>query len=116
MLPTHVKDPVLHVRVWWIMTHQHNPACTKSVRIFKMLNGENTTWKKIAIIINHSKYLFGVALALLNGDELPPLILQSQTPLLALLAQVCDRLFKHVHLQHRTGCLNTFTCNTGLAV
>ena len=29
---THVEDPV-----WWIMETQNNPACTESVRVFKML-------------------------------------------------------------------------------
>ena len=35
---THVKDPVVHVWVQWIMeTHQSNPACSKSISVFKML-------------------------------------------------------------------------------
>ena len=29
---THIEDPV-----WWIMETQNNPACTESVRVFKML-------------------------------------------------------------------------------
>ena len=29
--PTHVKDPVVHVRIRWIMETPNNPACTEKV-------------------------------------------------------------------------------------
>ena len=28
---TQVKDPVVHVRVWWIMEHQNSTACTNTI-------------------------------------------------------------------------------------
>ena len=31
----HVKDPVVYVRVHWVMEHPYKPACTKSVRVFQ---------------------------------------------------------------------------------
>ena len=35
---THVKDPVVHVRVRLIMeTRQSNPACNKRISVFKVL-------------------------------------------------------------------------------
>ena len=41
---THVKDPVIHVTVQWgLWKHQNSPACTKTVRVFKMLKLD-TIW------------------------------------------------------------------------
>ena len=33
----HTKDPLVLVRVWWIMENQNNPACTESVKSLRVV-------------------------------------------------------------------------------
>ena len=44
------KDPVIHVRVQWVMETPNNPECTKSVRIFLMLTVDK---KNNTLIVIH---------------------------------------------------------------
>ena len=39
---THIKNPVVHAQVQWIMETPNNPACTKSVRLFSDEVGHHT--------------------------------------------------------------------------
>ena len=41
-ITTHIKDSVVHDRVWWLWKHQNNPACTKSVRALRVLKLDTT--------------------------------------------------------------------------
>ena len=40
---THVKDPVVHVRVRWVMEHLNNLACTKGVKSLQNVEAGHCT-------------------------------------------------------------------------